>query len=166
MTTARIPDRVPIGDPFTGSVIKDRGKHLLTTFSSSAPIASGELVIRYGIPYLGKPHLSIVPGLIALDYGEMLTGEEAWDFVLTRSNLYPRADVVGYRNDGQDDMIPVKWLDLALPMHVLVYTSPDETRPLATIAAVIATNCNTLPQRLAEHIPCLANIIEWHKHEP
>ena len=66
------------------------------------------MIVRYGVRFLGKPHLSVVPGLVAIDYGEMLIGEEAWIFLTKRSNLYPRAEVFGYRNDGHDDMITVK----------------------------------------------------------
>ena len=64
--------------------------------------------MRFGIPYLGKSHLSIVPDLLVLDYGEMLVGDIAWEFLMKSSHLFPRSDVLGYRNDGADEMAGVQ----------------------------------------------------------
>jgi hypothetical protein len=77
-----IPERQPIADPFTGMVLRLDQTHLLarTPQPGTEVVASGDLVVRYGIQYLDKPHLAIVPGLVALDYGEIITGDEAWDF--------------------------------------------------------------------------------------
>ncbi|HEX2619120.1 MAG TPA: hypothetical protein VHL11_03205, partial [Phototrophicaceae bacterium] len=70
-----IPERDPIGDPFSGVVLETHGKTLLALhpLSDTTLLHRGDFVIRYGVRYLGKPHLSLVPGLLALDYGEMLT---------------------------------------------------------------------------------------------
>ena len=83
-----IPDRDPVEDVFTGYLLKFDDTYLLTVelHPDAEPIISGECVLHYGVRFLGKPHLSIVPGLIALDYGEILTGKDAWDFLLNRSN--------------------------------------------------------------------------------
>jgi hypothetical protein len=160
MPTNRIPERQPIGDHFTGALVQVTGvpqphNHLLvaTPPDGASVIAQGDFVVRYGIRYLGKPFLSIVPGLVALDYGDMLTGEDAWDFLLHKSNRFPRADVVGYRNDGEDEMIAVKFLDLALPVEVLVYRDAAATKPLAAVTALIAPASVEIPARLAEYLP-------------
>jgi hypothetical protein len=157
-----IPERTPVSDIFTGVVLQIAGAQALALTSPTEvqPIAAGVLIIRYGIGYLGKPHLSLVPGLVALDYGDMLTGEEAWSFLLKRSNLYPRADVVGYRNDGQDDMIQIKWLDLAQPVTVLVYADNSATMPIARPTVAIGDKAH-FPPRLLEYLPHYETVAEW-----
>lgn len=147
-----ISTRQPYGEAFTGVIQTADTAHLL----ASAPLPdlpvlhSGPLILRYGVEYLGKPQYSIVPALIALDYGDLLAGEEAWEFLFKRSNLYPRADVFGFRNDGVDDMIVIKFLDLMQPIHVLAYPDEAATTPLARIAAVIAPP-DALPTWLARY---------------
>jgi hypothetical protein len=158
-----IPERNPIGDVFSGVVLDVEGKTSLALqpLAGANVLHSGSFVIRYGVRYLGKPHLSLVPGILALDYGEILTGEDAWDFLLKKSNLYPRADVVGYRNDGADEMLAVKWLDLALPMETLVYADTKATKPLAQPVALIAADPNGIAPRILEHLPRYASLADW-----
>lgn len=158
-----IPERRPVGDTFTGSLLKLDDTFLLVTANptGTAPIVSGPLVVRYGVRFLEKPFLSIVPGLLALDYGAMLVGDTAWEFLLSRSNLYPRADVVGYRNDGHDDMVPVKWLDLAIPFEVLVYINDQDTMPAASVKALIAPRNADIPERILKNLPRYSTISDW-----
>ncbi|MCS7070550.1 MAG: hypothetical protein NZM00_03535 [Anaerolinea sp.] len=158
-----IPPRAPIGDPFTGCLVSAGEHHALALTADPAVTvtAEGAFVVRYGICFLGKPHLSIVPGLIALDYGEFLTGEDAWDFLLKRSNLYPRGEVFGYRADGRDDMMYIKNLDLALPVHVLVYAGDAATRPLARAAALIAPAEAAIAARLRSYLPQYETAAAW-----
>ena len=113
-------------------------------------IARG-VVLRYGARLLGKPFLSIVPGLIALERGEMMTGETAWDFLLKRSQLFPRAEVYGYTNEGKDEMKTVKWFDLALPPMVLAYADASATVPLAEVSA-LGGNTDDFPARAVEYL--------------
>lgn len=164
---ARIPQRQPIGDAFTGCVLTCDGAHLLADapYSGADVLASGAFVVRYGARYLGKPHLSIVPGIIALDYGDMLTGDDAWTFLYKRSNLHPRADVVGYRNDGSDEMINVKYLDLALTPEVLVYADESATAPLARPAALIAAADVAIPARLLDYLPRFTSLEVWRQQQ-
>jgi hypothetical protein len=158
-----IPERNPVHDLFAGSLLRVDSAYLLTVtpHSGAILIAQGSFVVRYAIPFLGKPHLSIVPGLVALDYGEILAGEDAWEFLLKRSNLHPRADVIGYRNDGQDEMIVVKKLDLAQPVDVLVYIDERATLPLASVKALIAPENAAIPARLLEYLPRYNSLAEW-----
>jgi hypothetical protein len=130
-------------------------------YPGSEVITSGDLLIRYGVEILGKPHLSIVPGLVALDYGDMLTGEDAWHFLLKGSHLHPRADVIGYRSDGVDDMTVIKALDLAQPVHVLAYENAESIRPIARVSAIIADNREGIPPRLLAYLPDYPTITEW-----
>jgi hypothetical protein len=161
-----IPPREPIGDPIRGDLLWVGDSHLLALEPQpeGEVIARGEFMARYALRYLGKPHLSIVPGLLALDYGDMLTGAEAWDFILRKSNLHPRADVLGYRNDGADEMIAVKWLDLAEPVEVLIYADAAATRPLASLSALIGPAESAqppVPDRLRQYLPIFATIDVW-----
>lgn len=160
-----IPEREPIRDIFDGFLLKIDTFYLLSVEAAATAevIAKGTLTVRYGVRFLGKPHLAIVPGLIALDYGEMLTGEAAWEFLFKRSNLYPRADVLGYRNDGQDEMIVVKRLDLTEPLMVLIYDHSDAIHPLAETSALIGPS-EHFPPRLVEYLPCFMSIAEWRQH--
>ncbi|MFN8528214.1 MAG: hypothetical protein U0670_06360 [Anaerolineae bacterium] len=162
-----IPEREPLGDVVSGTAVSDArtGTHALlipeAVPENSTILASGALTVRYGIRYLGKPHLSIVPGLVAVDYGTFLTGEAAWDFLLNRSNLYPRAEIFGYRNDGLDEMQYVKLLDIVLPIDVLVYASPQATRPAARPAAIIAPDEVELPRRVTDTLPRFSTWAKW-----
>jgi hypothetical protein len=162
-----IPDRQPISDSFNGAVLQVNAAQALavTVPTGIQIVASGEFIVRYAIRYLGKPHLSIVPGLVALDYGDMLTAEDAWNFLLKRSTLYPRADVIGYRNDGVDEMVVVKQLDLAEPIDVYVYPDANATVPCAHPTALIAPVDAEIPPRLLEYLPRYATIEDWQTHE-
>lgn len=168
MSRNPIPERQPIGDPFTGAVIQAGNAQALalTVLDGVDVLYDGAMIIRYGVRFLGKPHLSVVPGLVVVDYGDMLTGEEAWRFLTRRSNLYPRAEVFGYRNDGRDEMMMVKNLDLALPAEVLVYADAAASTPIAKPKALIASDDakNMLPPRLLENLPHFPSIAAWKEH--
>jgi hypothetical protein len=91
----------------------------------------------------------------------MLNGDEAWDFILHRSNLYPRGEVYGTRNDGKDEMITIKNLDLVQPIEVLVYDSTTATVPTARPIALIAPEAATIPPRLLQYLPRFATLADW-----
>ena len=163
MPNQQIPDRKPIGDLFRGIISKFGNYQLLSSnpLTSADMIAEGDFVIRYGITYLGKPHYSIVPDLVVLDYGDMLVGDEAWEFLTQQSNLYPRADVLGYRNDGRDEMLVVKQLDLVVPFDVLAYASETEHSPIAKLTALIALENDTYPEKLQKYLPRFDTLADW-----
>jgi hypothetical protein len=157
-----IPERNPIGDPFTGTIIQIGEAQALTTVATTAQaIATGTLVIRYGLRFLGKLHISIVPGLVVLDRGEMMTGQEAWDFLLKHSNLYPRSEVVGYKNDGTDDIVLIRNLDMAIPPEVLAYAYATSAKPIAKPTALIAPDTDGLSERIVNYLPRYASLAEW-----
>ena len=162
-----IPDPNPIGDSFTGVLLQVGASHLLSThpLPDYPVIESGDFVLRYGVRYLGKPHLSVVPGIIALDYGDFLTGEAGWDFLLNKSTPYPRSEVIGYRNDGAEEMIPIKLLDLVQPIEVLVYENAVSIQPIASVKAMIAKDTNHSPERLLEYLPHYETVIDWLKEQ-
>lgn len=162
-----IPERVPVEDRFSGVVFQQGGVQGLALSAPSATtlLAEGPLIVRYGVRFLGKSHLSIVPGLVVLDYGDMLTGEDAWDFLQNRSNLYPRAEVAGYRDDGSDDLVFVRQLDLAIAPQVLVFADDIATRPVARPTFLIAPPDAALPQRVAQYLPRYDSLTDWQTKE-
>lgn len=162
-----IPERDPAGYWMTGALLRV-GRHLLLApapLPETEPLLNGTFVIRYGFRYYGKPHWAIVPGIVALDYGDMLTGEDAWEFVYKKSNLHPRADIVGYRNDGTDEMIPLKTLDLGVPVAVLAYPDAEATTATGMVTAFIGPADAETPPNLFEHLPRFDTLADWQTHE-
>lgn len=159
----RIPPPQAIGDGFTGLLLR----HGETDFIAHAPLAGAEVVgsgsytLRYGLRILGKHWLSIVPGLVAVDYGTFLTGEDAWDFLTRRSNLYPRAEVFGVRENGVDDQLFVRQLDIALPPQVLLYADAGDKVPLAMPAAFLGMGAESLSERLRAYLPVFETLDAW-----
>jgi hypothetical protein len=162
-----IPQREPIGDVFSGVLLQYATASVLAQekLDDTGMIAEGKFTLRYGIRYLEKPNLSIVPGLLALDYGEMLTGEAMWTFIQSRSNLHPRADVLGYRNDGKDEMVVLKKLDLAQPFEVLVYQDALATTPVGSADAVVGDLSSAVSDRFLEILPHFPSLEAWLNRE-
>jgi hypothetical protein len=158
-----IPEQSPIGDSFTGTIIQIGDAQALTTVEASEAqvIATGTFVIRYGLRFQGKLHISIVPGMLVLDRGEIMTNEEAWDFLLKHSNLYPRSEVMGYLNDGTDEMMLIRNLDMAVPPEVLAYADDKATKPIAKPLALIVPDANGLSERLLGYLPRFASLADW-----
>ncbi|MBL8153286.1 MAG: hypothetical protein JNM70_03805 [Anaerolineae bacterium] len=160
-----IPDRQAVEDVFSGVLFRLQGHTALAVEAPSdcEVVASGSFVIRYGLRFLGKLHVAIVPELVALDYGDFLVGEDAWEFLLQRSNRYPRSEVIGHRNDGSDDMVFIRTLDMAVPPMVLVYENREATNPLASPTALIASQTDGLPERLCQFLPVYPQIDVWQE---
>jgi len=167
VTKSAVPQQQPAADTVTGTVIAggDPPREVLLIGieppSDRHIIASGMLIARCGIRFLGKPHLSIVPGLVAVDYGTFLTGEAAWEFLTKGSNLYPRAEVFGFRNDGVEDMRYVKTLDFALQYELLIYDSPLATVPVAKPSALIAPADVEIAPRLTQSLSRFTTLAAW-----
>ena len=163
MPSQTIPRREPINETLMGAVSRLGDAYLLSdaTLPRAEPVLAGDLVVRYGIPYLGKSHLSIVPDLLVLDYGEMLVGDIAWEFLMKSSHLFPRSDVLGYRNDGADEMLAFKQLDFDSPYHVFVYRDRDDHQPVCRLNALISADRASFPERLLTHIACFSNLDDW-----
>ncbi|MXX84068.1 MAG: hypothetical protein F4Y70_11500 [Chloroflexi bacterium] len=158
--------RLPISDSAHGWLTRLDERWLLADHALAGGwmAAQGELLLRYGIRILGKPHLAIVPDLVVADRGEMLVGEAAWQFIMERGHLFPRADVCGRMADGADEMLFLKQLDLALPVAVYAYADVEDVKALARLDAIIAQDATTFPARLLARLPryrCLAN---WRAH--
>ena len=156
-------DRQPIAERLEGVVTRLDESILLSSrkLPTGEELAQGDLVIRYGVTYLGKPQLSVVPDFVVADYGAMLYGEEAWTFLMDRGHLYPRADVCGMRNDGQQDMVALKQLDFDYPYDVFVYRDIADRLPLARLSALIVADRAKFPERLTKHLPTFPSLEHW-----
>lgn len=167
MSDKSLPERLPISDRVSAVVTRIDGRSLLSSASLDAgdELAQGVLIIRYGITYLGKPQLSIVPDLVVADYGEMLVGESMWQFLMQRAHLYPRADACGLDRDGQEEMVTLKQLDFDYPYDVFVYRKDSDRKPLTRLSALIASDPARFPQRLLAHLPRFASVDAWRAHE-
>lgn len=148
--TPNMPDRQPVGDLINATLARLDRYHVLLPrpLDGLEVVQHGPMVVRYAIEYLGKPQSCITPELVVLDYGEGMAGEAALDFLLNKSNLYPRGDVLGWRNDGQDEMIVIKKLDLTQPIRFLIYPDWASTTPQAEAVALIGDDWSAFPQRL------------------
>lgn len=158
-----LPDRQPVEDTLSAVLVQLGEAVLLTqTAPPDVPIlAEGDFIIRYAVPLLGKPHLAIVPDLIVMDYGDLLNGQAAWNFLLHRSHLHPRAEVFGFRNDGVDDMLTVKWLDLAQAVQVYAYAHAAAQLPIARLSALIAPPDAALPAQVLEYLTRYDSLDQW-----
>ncbi len=125
------------------------------TISGVESLAGGPLLLRYGLVCLETPARCIVPELVVMEYGEQLSGEAAWDFLLHHSNLHPRAEVLGRRDDGMEDQLRVSRLDLAQAPRVLAWPWPpdSDSLPLANPLAAIAAAPDALPGRVRQYLP-------------
>ena len=162
-----IPPRNPVGNSFSGVVLRYASAIFLALeeLNNTEVIADGDFTVRYAIRYLEKPHLAIVPGLLAVDYGKFYNGDEMWDFVLTKINTYPRAEVFGYRNDGKDDMTVLKKLDIDQPKQVLVYNNADDATPIAAVHALIAPENIEIAPRLLTYLRHYNTLDDWNHRE-
>lgn len=165
MPRKREPQRQTIIDCLSGVVARIDGTGVLLKQepASGEILIVGDIFIRYGITFLGKPQLSIVPGLVVADYGDHLIGEQAWAFLMERAHLHPRADVCGARSDGEEDMAPLKLLDFDHPYHVFAYRNVDDRQPAARLSAIIAPNRIDLPRRALRNLPCYDSLSEWRR---
>ena len=166
MRKSTIPQRQPVNDIVTGYITRIGDSCLLSSkkLAQGEQLLVGEVILRYGIPFHGVAHLSIVPDLVVLDYGEMLTGEIAWDFLMKRSHLYPRSDVLGYRNDGADEMVVMKHLDFDSRYAVFAYQDVNADRPICRLDAFVGVGSEALPARLLEHLPRYDSLTSWLNH--
>ena len=94
----------------------------------------------------------------------MLTGERAWDFLMKSSHLYPRSDVLGFRNDGADEMVVMKHLDFDSRYDVFAYQNVNSDRPICRLDAIVGAHKDTLTDRLYEHLPRFDSLKSWLTH--
>lgn len=163
----RLPPRQPVQDLVEGVVSRAHERLFLAPelLPNAELVAAGLIAVRYGIVYLGQTYHAIMPELVALDTGGGFAGEEAWDFLFNESNLFPRADVIGFREDGVEDMVTVKSLDLMYPLRVFAFFPSDAPSNLGQLTALIGTLNGDLPSRLVQSLPHYPDLAAWEaKH--
>ncbi len=159
----RFPPRQPVQDIVEGVVLRAHDRLFLTKtpLPAAEVIAEGLIAVRYGIVYLGRAYHAIMPELVALDTGGGYAGEEAWDFLMNKSNLFPRADVIGIRDDGEEDMVTVKSLDLMYPLRVFAFFPADEPTNLGQLTAWLGAVPQDLPARLTQALDIYPDLASW-----
>ncbi|GAB1422548.1 hypothetical protein MASR2M15_27820 [Anaerolineales bacterium] len=159
----QIPPRKAIEEYVDAKLYQIEDQVLLSSilYDEYKPIYAGSIILRFGIPLRGKAHLSIIPEIVALEYGAFFTGFDAWEFIYNSSNLHPRADVVGHLNDGSDDMIPLKHLELEGPVHVLAYAKDKEWRPISQIDAYIVHQPDEFPPLVMHYAKGYTSLEAW-----
>ena len=162
--------RQTVEDRFPGQILRVAGVTLLSShnLSGAESLADGPLLLRYGLVCLETPQRCIVPELVVMEYGEQLSGEAAWDFLLNHSNLHPRAEVLGRRDDGLEDQLRVSRLDLAQPPRVLVWPWPTDSvsLPVANPLAAIAEETDALPDRVRQFLPVYTSLADLRHDLP
>lgn len=166
MNKRTLPERQPITDQISAIVTRIDDCALLSgaCLESGEVIAHGELTLRYGITFLGKPQVSIVPDLVVADYGELLVGERMWQFLMNKAHLYPRADAFGLNRDGSEEMVALKQLDFDYPYDVFVYLQDGDRKPLARLSALIDSDPTPYPHRLLTQLPRFESGDAWRAH--
>ena len=157
--------RLAISDRLDGRLVLLDGIPLLTTQPDppGEVLAAGPLLLRYGLVCLETPQHCLVPELMVMEYGEQLNGEAAWDFLLRHSNLHPRAEVFGRRDDGCEDQLRVSRLDLAQAPRVLVWpqAAADALQPLARVTDIVCSEPDSLPDRPRQYLSLHATFADW-----
>lgn len=113
-------------------------------------VCQGEVVLRYGIELLHSPHC-IIPAYFESENGAIRKGRAAWDFIWAKSQLYPRADVIGWRSDGQPLALLLKDLDLSEAVSIWAYADPHTPQPLGRIHRLDCLPETPLPELLARY---------------
>ncbi len=148
----RIPDY--FADTLKGVVWKKDGVLSLSLAPLSPPadseiVLEGDITLRYGIEMLHAPH-AIVPGLFETERGAILTGRAAWDYLWSKFQLYPRAEVIGVQEDGQEVTVLMRELDFGEPAQVLAYPDEVAARAVGRIKRLHAPEGAALPALLRQ----------------
>ncbi|XWX05315.1 hypothetical protein VZO05_07080 [Aggregatilineales bacterium SYSU G02658] len=159
----RLPPRQPVQDIVSGVVLRAFDRLFLASEPTpdAEVIASGSVAVRYGIVYLGRAYHAIMPELVALDTGGGFAGEEAWNFLFEQSNLFPRADVIGFREDGQEDMVTVKSLDLMYPVRAFAFHPADAPVNLGQLSALLGAVPAEWPARLTDALDAYPDLATY-----
>lgn len=164
----RLPPRQPVQDVIHGVVLRAFDRLFLASeaLADAELVASGAIAVRYGIVYLGRAYHAIMPELVALDTGGGFAGEEAWNFLFEQSNLFPRADVIGFREDGVEDMVTVKSLDLMYPVRAFAFFPADDPTNLGQLSALLGAIPDEWPPRLVSALDAYPDLATYKTKHP
>lgn len=113
-------------------------------------LARGNIVLRYGIPYQGPKHLSVILSVFLSERGGMLTGWQGWNFIRANYQLHQRAEIFGLQSDGETAQVFVRALDFATIPYVLAYAAPFDKIPIAQINRLVMNGASDIPHLLVE----------------
>jgi len=158
---SHVPEPVYIQDHLTGTLValtNQTGAALYLALdppSDSRVLARGALVIRYALPFIAPPSKAIVPGLFISERGGMLVGRECWDYLQTRFQMHPRADVIGLAINGSQVQALVRELDFGAAVRILAYAHPPDVVPLAEVERLYTADSlvDGLPELLKRYRP-------------
>jgi hypothetical protein len=155
-----IPDPVYFSEVVQGSLVvaeaAETGLAQATLWLEPPPtgakiLAAGTLHLRYGISFAApSPNGqfdALIPGLFVSERGAALVGREAWQFMAEKFQLYPRADLVGWRASGKPDQVFLRALDWGRPARTFAYADNISMSPLAEVSAAVwgQTDPATMP---------------------
>lgn len=95
-------------------------------------LLAGNITLRYGVDILQSSHL-LIPGYFETENGAVKVGKAAWEFMWAKWQLYPRADVIGVREDGQPTSLWVRNLDFGESPRIVAYGNPESEAMLGII---------------------------------
>lgn len=158
MSPARLPDPQPVEDAVMGTITA-AGQLLigLPPPADTAVIHNGPCLIRYAIPLIVPSTDALLPGLFLSERGQTLTGREAWNYLQSRFQMHPRADVIGWDVQGHRQQVLVKALDFGAVVRVLAYADQEKADnvPLVELSALLTDDAtySTLPELLKRYLP-------------
>jgi hypothetical protein len=113
-------------------------------------LQSETVFLRYAIP-LTRGTQVIVPGYFETENGAIRTGRAAWEFMWARFMMYPRADVIGMRADGERLHVLVRDIDFSEGVRVLAYPNEETNASLGVVSNLLREAGTTLPELLAKY---------------
>jgi hypothetical protein len=116
---------------------------------------SGRVALRYGFAFTFERDY-LIPELVYDDFQREHVGGEAIEFLITRGDAFPRADVVGLRvSTGRDDTVFAKALDLAMGLLAFADANPGANTPLVPLRASVWVDPD------AQEIYRLSDVDDW-----
>ncbi|NDJ85353.1 MAG: hypothetical protein GYB66_05670 [Chloroflexi bacterium] len=116
-------------------------------------LISGMVVLRYAIPYLGPAQHAVVPAVFVSERGLILKYWQVWRFITRNYQLYPRAEVLGLRSDGEEVQVFMRELDFGAIPRVLAYERVEDRIPLAEVNQLIVEDPQAAPELLVGLFP-------------
>lgn len=127
---------------------------------------TGRVIVVYGLSLLYKRGTLLVDWVYD-DFRREHRGKAALDFILRRGDLFPRADVGGWRAGmGSREELFLKQLDLAPGLQAVVYPASGGAAPLALLSAAVWIDASVegwqeppvddvrIPALLRRAVPC------------
>lgn len=130
------------------------GECLSEDVSSFGPIVYGRCAVR-----MIERGMIFFPAYATDDYGKIHRGLDAVEWILASGFRYPRADVVGWQEDGEVSSVMMREIDVGLGAGVFVSGGESEFPGFPVMAGVYVGKDEALQRReykcVGGHIPLL-----------